>query len=222
MEEAGASSDVELPPHAGAGAPRLVSEGADGEGAAEEAAAREHAEPASQAAPPADPDASLGDVPLVVGRGETGGQDGSCRVRGRDDADADDRGAVCLDSELVFVNLNLSGRGLAFKDVVVASLTHPIDRSSDPYLVLKQGDEVVTKTEVAKHTCDPDWRRLHLHLVADTPVVIEAWDWDRLSSHDLIGKATVSVEDLLVNDKLIRLTSDGHTSGFVQVLPVHL
>ncbi len=221
-----ASSGAELPLCAWAGTSRLTSDGADGQGAAEELAAWEHAEPTSQAALPAEHDTSLGDVPLAVGRGATGGQDCFSLVQGRDRRDLgpgrSNLGGADADGELVFANLNVSGRGLATKDHRHVSLKHAIERSSDPYLIFKQGDEVVTKTEVVKHNCDPDWKRLHLPLIADTPVVIEAWDWDRITADDFIGVATVSIEDLLANGKLIRLTSDGKTSGFVQVLHLSL
>ena len=117
-----------------------------------------------------------------------------------------------LDSEIKFVNLNLSGRGLAAMDYHVGS-----GRSSDPYLILKQSGNILVRTEAVQRSVDPEWKRLHLHLQPDLPIEVEVWDWDHMTQDDLIGTATVSFDYLTMSGNLIQLKAEGKTAGFIQV-----
>ena len=79
---------------------------------------------------------------------------------------------------------------------------------SDPFLRIARLNEdnssmPIYKTEVVKDNLNPVWRGISLSLqrLANgdpyRPLLIECFDWDSDGSHELIGSAQTSVDDLL-------------------------
>eukprot|EP00284_Hemiselmis_tepida_P010510 CAMPEP_0174919526 /NCGR_PEP_ID=MMETSP1355-20121228/3719_1 /TAXON_ID=464990 /ORGANISM="Hemiselmis tepida, Strain CCMP443" /LENGTH=556 /DNA_ID=CAMNT_0016164757 /DNA_START=56 /DNA_END=1723 /DNA_ORIENTATION=+ len=107
------------------------------------------------------------------------------------------------DDALVF---HLFGRDLAKKD-------GPLGKS-DPFLVLSrttlQGQkQEVFKTEVVKSDLNPSWKPIRVNMIRlcngdlDAKFHVACYDWDRLSSNDLIGEVDCCVQDLLDGKTLI-------------------
>jgi hypothetical protein len=101
------------------------------------------------------------------------------------------------DNELIF---KLRARQLAVKDWLPFGLG-----SSDPYFVIAKpgmdaGEYVdVLKSEVIKKNLNPVWQeqRIPLRRLGIKPLRLEVSDQDNDGSHDLIGYATITIDDLL-------------------------
>lgn len=100
------------------------------------------------------------------------------------------------------VILDFAGSHLDKKDVGLFA-------KSDPYYnILKVNPDgtntLVFKSDHIKQTLDPVWKTCSLpisHLCGGDlkrPLIIEVWDWDKNSSHDLIGVINTTLEQLLV------------------------
>lgn len=79
---------------------------------------------------------------------------------------------------------------------------------SDPYFTINKTNPdgtttLVYKSDYKKQTLDPVWKEFTIpmsHLCGGDPkrpLVIEVWDWDKHSSHDLIGIINTTTEALL-------------------------
>mmetsp|Transcript_43311 Transcript_43311/g.108509 ORF Transcript_43311/g.108509 Transcript_43311/m.108509 type:complete len:555 (+) Transcript_43311:54-1718(+) len=101
---------------------------------------------------------------------------------------------------------HLYGRDLAKKD-------GPLGKS-DPFLVISrttlQGEKVeVFKSEVVKQDLNPSWKPMRINMIKlcngdlDAKFHIACFDWDRLSSNDLIGEVDCCVQDLMDHKELI-------------------
>jgi hypothetical protein len=80
---------------------------------------------------------------------------------------------------------------------------------SDPYFTINKSNPdgsttLVYKSDFIKQTLDPVWKDFALPLShvcggdIKRPLIIEVWDWDKHSAHDLIGIVNTTVEELLV------------------------
>eukprot|EP00285_Hemiselmis_virescens_P009449 CAMPEP_0173381032 /NCGR_PEP_ID=MMETSP1356-20130122/3539_1 /TAXON_ID=77927 ORGANISM="Hemiselmis virescens, Strain PCC157" /NCGR_SAMPLE_ID=MMETSP1356 /ASSEMBLY_ACC=CAM_ASM_000847 /LENGTH=552 /DNA_ID=CAMNT_0014334769 /DNA_START=39 /DNA_END=1697 /DNA_ORIENTATION=+ len=101
--------------------------------------------------------------------------------------------------------MHMFGRDLARKDGPLAK--------SDPFLVFEKTTltgqkEEIFKTEVIKQDLNPSWKPMRMNLLKlcgghfDTQFTIHCYDWDRMSSNDLIGSVQCSVSDLLSHKDL--------------------
>jgi hypothetical protein len=74
--------------------------------------------------------------------------------------------------------------------------------NSDPFVKLLLDDRLIGQTQVVKNNVNPTWNEtftLALPLqasIVDSTMVIEVYDHDNLSKHDLLGVTTVSGEAL--------------------------
>ena len=73
---------------------------------------------------------------------------------------------------------------------------------SDPFVKLILDGRLVGQTKVVKNNVNPVWGEtfsipLALHsTITDSTLLIEVYDHDNLSQHDLLGIATISGNDL--------------------------
>ena len=71
---------------------------------------------------------------------------------------------------------------------------------ADPYCVIKFGTRVL-KSTVKKRTRSPVWNEEFRLLVSETELnydlIVELWDWDRISANDLIGSTSLCIAPLL-------------------------
>jgi hypothetical protein len=93
--------------------------------------------------------------------------------------------------------------------------------SSDPYIVLKNmNGDVVYKTEFVPKNLNPKWETFEVSLeklcgnasLSDAEFIIECWDYDALSNDDIIGKAIVSLKDI-VTGREIQLENSAYDSS---------
>ena len=79
---------------------------------------------------------------------------------------------------------------------------------SDPFVRISRMSEdgstlAVYKTEVVMNNLNPTWKSIALSLQRlsngdpHRPLVLECFDWDKDGSHELIGRAQTSVDDLM-------------------------
>ena len=74
--------------------------------------------------------------------------------------------------------------------------------SSDPFVEVRYGDESV-KSTVKKKTLAPDWRGEVVSIPVletadpESEVILTVWDWDRVGSNDFMGRASVTLGELL-------------------------
>jgi len=109
--------------------------------------------------------------------------------------------------------IRFRGTELAAMDT---SLLH--GRSSDPYLVFCQNGKELGRTDVVEHDLNPVWKPLQL-VFRDkwTPVSVQCWDKDTMTSDDFIGENDVPVSDLLTAHRVIHLFSKGKSTGKITV-----
>ena len=98
------------------------------------------------------------------------------------------------------VMIQFSAKGLAKKDLF---------GKSDGYVVISQQRDPsqppvsVAKTEVFKNSLNPTWKPITASVQTicngdfNRPLLLEVWDWDKSSSHDLIGSAHTTLKELL-------------------------
>jgi Ca2+-dependent lipid-binding protein len=71
--------------------------------------------------------------------------------------------------------------------------------TSDPYLIVKLGDKVITdKTSLRPKTCNPNFFTsydISVSLPGASTLTIEAWDDDGFDFPDLIGYTKIDIED---------------------------
>ena len=107
-------------------------------------------------------------------------------------------------------SIKFRGRGLAAMDILT--------RSSDPYLVFTQNGKELGRTEVVDQDLDPAWQPLQLVFTNVTsPVQVACWDKDTITRDDLIGEASVSVQELITSHHEIELLAKGKLSGTIVV-----
>ena len=104
--------------------------------------------------------------------------------------------------------LFLSAAGLPPKD---KNLVY--GATSDPYLILLQGGKEVGRTCTMYHTLCPKWDRFSVKLNPNQEVVLECWDYDKLTEDDLMGSATVAVDEILRPGAKIQLQNSRKSSG---------
>ena len=93
-----------------------------------------------------------------------------------------------------------------------------LTRSSDPYLVFTQNGKELGRTEVVDQDLDPAWQPLQLVFTNVTsPVQVACWDKDTITRDDLIGEASVSVQELITSHHEIELLAKGKPSGTIVV-----
>lgn len=109
----------------------------------------------------------------------------------------------------------IAGQNLAVRDTLA--------KSSDPYVVISCWDQQV-KTKVLKMTLNPVWNeevRLDLRGVdlTDAVITVTIMDWNLVSSHEFMGEAEVSCEDViqdyLTKTEPVWLKLRARTSEFV-------
>jgi hypothetical protein len=109
----------------------------------------------------------------------------------------------------------IAGQNLAVRDTLA--------KSSDPYVVLSLCDQQV-KTKVLKMTLNPVWNeeiRLDLRGVdlTDAMLTVTIMDWNLVSSHEFMGEAEISMEDVihdyLTKTEPVWLKLRARTSEFV-------
>mmetsp|Transcript_14999 Transcript_14999/g.21856 ORF Transcript_14999/g.21856 Transcript_14999/m.21856 type:complete len:742 (-) Transcript_14999:123-2348(-) len=132
--------------------------------------------------------------------------------------------SLARDVPKLTMRLAMEGIKLAAKDGAyfgLGNLWGEMD-SSDPYLVFRnmKGD-VVHKTEVVVKNLNPKFASFEISIdklcgsnphFAEAEFVIECWDYDSLSSDDLIGKLTVSLKDI-VTGKTLQLENSAHDNS---------
>jgi hypothetical protein len=104
---------------------------------------------------------------------------------------------------------------------------------SDPYFTINKTNPdstttLVYKSDYIKQTLDPVWKPFMLplsHICGGDykrPLIIEVWDWDKHSSHDLIGIVNTTAEQLLVEKTFAILhpkkAKKGKDSGTLMIL----
>lgn len=73
--------------------------------------------------------------------------------------------------------------------------------SSDPYAIIRFGNNEVARTNVVKWTLNPVWNEsftiplLHIQHI----IFIELWDWNLFEDHEIIGKVALNLNDLSDN-----------------------
>uniref|UniRef100_G3MPQ9 C2 domain-containing protein n=1 Tax=Amblyomma maculatum TaxID=34609 RepID=G3MPQ9_AMBMU len=95
----------------------------------------------------------------------------------------------------------IRGTNLAFRDT----------RGSDPYVVLRMGDQRL-KTSAKKNTANPEWNE-DLTLSVSEPVLplkIEIYDKDTFTRDDEMGEAELDIQPFL---DAVRLAWDGIPDG---------
>ena len=114
----------------------------------------------------------------------------------------------------VRAKLFLSATGLPPKD---KNLIY--GATSDPYLIIRQGGKEVVRTPRIHHTLCPKWDIITVKLIPKQNVVLECWDYDMLTADDLMGSATVPVEELLTPGAKIQLEDSrkGSSAGVITV-----
>ena len=107
----------------------------------------------------------------------------------------------------------LTGRNLRPKDT---SLLY--GKTSDPYLVVKQGSRILARTATQRRTLNPKWNSISVNVRRLQRVEIQCWDYDVLTADDLIGTVTVSAEVFLTpGTKLALVGDDGLDVGLITV-----
>ncbi|KAI3519342.1 hypothetical protein L1887_08372 [Cichorium endivia] len=80
-------------------------------------------------------------------------------------------------------------------------------RSSDPYVIIRMGKQIV-KTRVVRSNLNPVWdEELTLAIVEPLPVRLEVYDWDRFSPDDKMGDAEFDFKPFLES---VRMRLDRH------------
>lgn len=83
------------------------------------------------------------------------------------------------------------------------SLTPKDSTTSDPYLIIKLGDKVITdKESLRPKTCNPAFHRsydISTSLPGASTLTIECWDDDGFDFPDLIGATKIDLEDRFFN-----------------------
>ena len=110
----------------------------------------------------------------------------------------------------------VTGRGFVVEKKLIGK-----DDVPDVYCTIALGQEQVWKTSSIKDNLSPIWNEAKDFLLSDNDqiVSIEAWDEDSgtLDADDYLGKASVSVADLLLAGKTmeVELQRDGNITGTV-------
>eukprot|EP00029_Vermamoeba_vermiformis_P008752 TRINITY_DN417_c0_g2_i1.p1 TRINITY_DN417_c0_g2~~TRINITY_DN417_c0_g2_i1.p1 ORF type:complete len:536 (+),score=115.33 TRINITY_DN417_c0_g2_i1:31-1638(+) len=122
--------------------------------------------------------------------------------------DHKERGSLSITAEEIFQNttpfkgfvLQCSARGLDAKD---------INGKSDPYFTIHKLHQdgtnpiLVRKSEIVKSTLNPEWKPENIPIEdlcngdLNRKLLFEVWDWDKIGKHDLIGRFTTSMVELL-------------------------
>jgi len=110
----------------------------------------------------------------------------------------------------VTAKLVLSATGLPPKD---KNLIY--GATSDPYLIIRQGGREVARTPTIHRTLCPKWDTITVKLIPKQKVALECWDCDMLTADDLMGSATVPVEELLTPGAKIQLAEDSRKGAGV-------
>ena len=126
---------------------------------------------------------------------------------------------------IVSFSMRCSGKKLDRKDMMGLG-------KSDPYFIIKrESDSVeVYHSEIIKSKLNPDWDPFQLSVQAchglDSALIVEVWDWDRVTKDDFIGKFKTTLRGLFLFSKdpqfpLINPSKVGNltyrTSGFFVV-----
>uniref|UniRef100_A0A0C9RFV5 TSA: Wollemia nobilis Ref_Wollemi_Transcript_29325_966 transcribed RNA sequence n=1 Tax=Wollemia nobilis TaxID=56998 RepID=A0A0C9RFV5_9CONI len=104
----------------------------------------------------------------------------------------------------------VKGTRLAVRDI----------RSSDPYVVLKLGDQVV-KTRVINSNLNPVWdEELTLTISATTPrtLRVEVFDKDTFSADDAMGEAEIDLQPLAASVRIRKVLKGVSTATQVRKL----
>lgn len=119
------------------------------------------------------------------------------------------------------VHMELQGVKLAKKDLF----------SSDPYLIIKRqsptnpNDWIVAyRSETIMKSLNPKWKPVTLPLAKLTPtgnlstrLLLEVWDYDKITEHDLIGTAQCTVQDLINRVSYTLESAKGKPAGTLVV-----
>lgn len=112
---------------------------------------------------------------------------------------ADLENIATSNSRLTFVPEVTEGNGQLVVEVVKASNLPPKDLNgfSDPYCVLKVG-KTEYKTNIIERTLHPIWNEEFYYDLQNLnyPLVIELYDYDRISSHDKMGCVKIDLKTL--------------------------
>lgn len=104
----------------------------------------------------------------------------------------------------------LNGTRLAVRDI----------RSSDPYVVLKLGNQVV-KTRVIKSNLNPVWdEELTLSILTTTPrtIKVEVFDKDTFSADDEMGDAEIDLQPLFASVRMRKFLNSTPTGTPIRKL----
>eukprot|EP00475_Leptophrys_vorax_P028235 TRINITY_DN4076_c0_g1_i1.p1 TRINITY_DN4076_c0_g1~~TRINITY_DN4076_c0_g1_i1.p1 ORF type:complete len:1349 (+),score=476.66 TRINITY_DN4076_c0_g1_i1:26-4072(+) len=72
--------------------------------------------------------------------------------------------------------------------------------TSDPYVIVKASQQS-KQTEIIKKTLTPEWNQTFTFLLEKPEVLkFDVYDWDRLSSDELLGDCELNTADLFAND----------------------
>ena len=112
--------------------------------------------------------------------------------------------------------ITFRGQALIAREIPRDEMGRQSSYLRDPFLALWQHGMQLGGTEVVKRSLDPHWLPLAIAFSdLSSPVELRCWDTDGVTKDQLLGQATVSVQDLLTVHQEIRITDSGRPTGLI-------